>query len=152
MTARRMISLVSSLLALFLATGFIARTQVRIGTIGSQSADAPSPISNPKNSQIDSIDPSGCGRCHSAEVAGFALSAMSHSMRVAGEEPNGKVEVAGTTITISSSSTGSWQRLESGGHTIQYHVDYVVGSGKHASGYLVAISNHLFQSPIAYYQ
>ena len=152
MTAKRMISLVSSLLALLLAVGFIARTQVLPRMIGSQSADTPSPISNPKNSRIDSIDPSGCGRCHRAEVAGFALSAMSHSMRVGGNEPNGEVELPGAKLSISSSSTGSWQRLESDGHTIQYHVDYVVGSGKHASGYLVSISSHLFQSPIAYYR
>ncbi len=69
-----------------------------------------------------------------------------------GNEPNGEVELPGAKISISSSSTGSWQKLESDGHTIQYHVDYVVGSGKHASGYLVSIRSHLFQSPIAYYR
>lgn len=77
---------------------------------------------------------------------------MSHSMRVGGNEPDGEVELPGAKISISSSSTGSWQKLESDGHTIQYHVDYVVGSGKHASGYLVSIRSHLFQSPIAYYR
>ena len=30
--------------------------------------------------------------------------------------------------------------------------DYVIGSGEHASGYLVDIGGHLFQSPVAYYK
>ena len=85
-------------------------------------------------------------------MAGFALSAMSHSMRAGGAEPNGKVDIPGTTITISSSPDGTWQRLEAGAHSSEYHVDYAVGSGKHATGYLVSINNHLFQSPIAYYR
>lgn len=150
MTTKRTISLVSGLLALLLAASFTARTQVGTPTSRSQSTGAPA--SGPTKSEIALIDPSGCSRCHSAEVAGFALSAMSHSMRPGGDEPNGKVAIPGTTITISSSSTGSGQRLESGGKTSEYHVDYAIGSGKHAIGYIVAINNHLFQSPIAYYK
>jgi hypothetical protein len=142
MTTKRMVSL--GLLALLLGAGLTAGTQVQTPGNGS-------PFANLTKSQIDQIDPNGCSRCHRAEVAGFALSAMSHSMRVAGEEPSGKVQVPGTTITVSSAA-GTWQKLDRGGHTSEYHVDYVVGSGKHASGYLVAMSNHLFQSPIAYYQ
>ena len=105
MTARRMISLLSGLIALVAAGGFIAHTQMQ-----------------------SSIDPNGCGRCHNAELAGFALSAMSHSMRPGAEEPTGKVQVPGTTITISSSPAGSSQRWESGDKASDYHVDYVIGS------------------------
>ena len=49
-------------------------------------------------------------------------------------------------------SAGSWQRWENGGDESEYHVDWVVGSGNHASDYLVDIGGHLFQSPVAYYK
>ncbi|HEY2472338.1 MAG TPA: hypothetical protein VGI45_31415 [Terracidiphilus sp.] len=45
-----------------------------------------------------------------------------------------------------------WQTLESHGHTETYHVNFVIGSGTHASGYIVSLANHLFQSPVAYYR
>jgi hypothetical protein len=47
---------------------------------------------------------------------------------------------------------GAWQTLESNGNAENFHVDYVIGSGTHASGYLVSLANHLFQSPVAYYR
>lgn len=141
-----MASLASGLLALFICAGFAARTQVP------SSGHVSPPIRSTGKSQAELVDPSGCGRCHKAEVAGFALSAMSHSMRAGGEEPNGKVEIPGTTVTIYSSPRGTWQRLQAGGHISEYHVDYAVGSGKHATGYLVDVHNHLFQSPVTFYR
>ena len=33
----------------------------------------------------------------------------------------------------------------------EQRVAYVIGSGSHAFGYLVQISDHIFQSPICYY-
>jgi hypothetical protein len=150
MTAKRAISLLSGVLVLLVAAAFTARTQVQTSIGGPAPSDTHAPSST--KSPMDSIDPSKCGRCHSAEVAGFALSAMSHSMRRSGAEADGKVQVGDTTISVYSSATGTWQRLQRDGHTTEYHVDYVVGSGKHANGYLVAIHNHLFQSPIAYYK
>jgi hypothetical protein len=136
MSVRRRFSLLSGLIVILAGAGVTALTQI------SSSAKNP----------VESIDPDGCGRCHSAEVTGFALSAMSHSMRRGAEEPSGTVQVPGTMITVSSSPAGSWQHWESGTKAGDYQVDYVVGSGKHASGYLVSIHNHLFQSPIAYYK
>src|SRR5580698_99893 len=35
--------------------------------------------------------------------------------------------------------------------TFDYRIEYVIGSGTHASGYLTDIGGHLFQSPLAYY-
>jgi photosynthetic reaction center cytochrome c subunit len=99
--------------------------------------------------------PSGAGRCmfcHPAEVAGYAQSSMSHSLRRAGLEPNGTVNANGTKVTMHSSASGYWQRWENGRDTNDYRVDYVVGSGTHASGYLIGIGGHLFQSPVAYYR
>jgi hypothetical protein len=97
-------------------------------------------------------DENRCRHCHSAEVDGFARSKMAHSMRLGGQEPTGSVQVPGTTILMSSDKDGSWQTLESHGSKSTYHVDYVIGSGTHASGYLIDLGDHLFQSPVAYYQ
>ncbi len=72
-------------------------------------------------------------------------------MRVADREPVGTVRLPDGTITMFQDAHGSWQRLASHGSTATFHVDYVIGSGAHASGYLTQIGDHLFQSPVAYY-
>ena len=61
---------------------------------------------------------------------------MAHSLRRAGHEPDGRVTTPTTKITMYSSPTGYWQRLESGGHKTNYRINYVMGSGNHASGLL----------------
>ena len=99
-------------------------------------------------------EPAGASRCvvcHRSEVEGYARSAMAHSLRRASHEPDGEVDTASTKITIFSSPTGYWQRLQRAGETRDYRVDYVIGSGNHASGYLVDLADHLFQSPVSYY-
>jgi len=93
-----------------------------------------------------------CQFCHSSEVEGYARSAMAHSLRRAGSEPNGSVTTGDSRITIHSSNDGYWQQLENNGGISKYRIDYVIGSGKHASGYLLDLSGHLFQSPVAYYK
>jgi photosynthetic reaction center cytochrome c subunit len=90
--------------------------------------------------------------CHRAEVEGYATSAMAHSLREAGQEPEGIVNANGSKITMYSSPSGYFQRWENAGDKTEYHVDYVIGSGNHASGYLVDLGGHLFQSPVAYYK
>jgi photosynthetic reaction center cytochrome c subunit len=92
-----------------------------------------------------------CKSCHAAEVDGYARTTMAHSLRRAGQEPEGTVEAHGSKITMHSSANGSWQRWENGGETIEYRIEYVIGSGTHASGYLTNIAGHLFQSPVAFY-
>ncbi len=77
---------------------------------------------------------------------------MAHSLRRAEREPNGTVSANGSTITIASSPGGFFQRWSNGGDTLDFRVDWVIGSGTHASGYLVNVGNHLFQSPVAYYR
>jgi photosynthetic reaction center cytochrome c subunit len=100
-------------------------------------------------------EPAGASRCqfcHASEVEGYARSAMAHSLRPAGQEPDGTVDTLGAKITMYSSPTGYWQRLQSGGDVTNYRMDYVIGSGNHASGYLLDLAGHLFQSPVAYYK
>ncbi len=77
---------------------------------------------------------------------------MSHSLRRPGKEPEGTFTTpSGTRFTIRSTSKGTWQRMERSGGSVEYQVAYVIGSGSHASGYLVQAADHLFQSPICYY-
>jgi photosynthetic reaction center cytochrome c subunit len=100
-------------------------------------------------------EPAGANRCqvcHRSEVEGYARSAMAHSLRRAGQEPDGTVEVPDAKITMHSSPTGYWQTLQSGDDVTKYRIDYVIGSGNHASGYLLDLADHLFQSPVAYYK
>ena len=93
-----------------------------------------------------------CILCHRGEVEGYAKSAMAHSLRRAGKEPEGSVTTADAKITVSNKENGYWQQLESGGQTTNYRIDYVIGSGNHAAGYLLDLAGHLFQSPIASFQ
>jgi photosynthetic reaction center cytochrome c subunit len=93
-----------------------------------------------------------CISCHAAEVEGYASSAMAHSLRRAANEPQGIANLPNGRITISSSASGNWQLLETTGDVSNYRIAYVVGSGRHASGYLINLGEHLFQSPIAYYR
>ena len=90
--------------------------------------------------------------CHPSEVEGYARSSMAHALRRAGREPEGTVTAQGSTITMRSTAEGFFQGWENGGDKSEYRVDYVIGSGEHASGYLVNIGGHLFQSPVAYYK
>ncbi|MGB6198574.1 MAG: c-type cytochrome [Candidatus Acidiferrales bacterium] len=94
---------------------------------------------------------SRCFSCHPAEVEGYARTAMAHSLRRAGQEPEGTVSAQGSTITMRSMPTGYWQHWQNAGDSSDYRIDWVIGSGAHASGYLVDIGGHLFQSPVAFY-
>ena len=119
----------------------------------SDKASAPSDTEIPTPQLVR--EPAGASRCqfcHASEVEGYARSAMAHSLRRAGQEPDGTVDTPEARITMYSSPTGYWQRLQSGGDVTNYRIDYVIGSGNHASGYLLDLAGHLFQSPVAYYK
>lgn len=97
-------------------------------------------------------DAARCAVCHPGEVKGYARFSMAHSLRRAGVEPSGTFQnAAGTKFTVYSKNGETWQRIQNASETSDYKIAYVIGSGNHASGYLVQIGDHLFQSPIAYY-
>jgi photosynthetic reaction center cytochrome c subunit len=122
---------------------------------GGQSSNSATARSDVKiTAQPIAGEPTGASRCqfcHASQVEGYAGSAMAHSLRRAGQEPEGTVTTPEAKITMHSSPTGCWQRLQSGGDITNYRIDYVIGSGNHASGYLLDLGGHLFQSPVAYY-
>ena len=94
-----------------------------------------------------------CESCHPKEVAGYSHSSMARSLRRSGTEPEGAftAAVSGTRFAIRSGTKGTWQRMERAGEVSEYRVEYVIGSGSHAAGYLIRIGDHLFQSPVCYY-
>jgi photosynthetic reaction center cytochrome c subunit len=121
---------------------------------GQSAGDAANKAAEQHPAQPLPSEPTGASRCrvcHLAEVEGYARSAMANSLRRAGQEPEGTVNRHGSKITMRSSPTGYWQSWENAGDKSDYRIDYVVGSGNHASGYLVNIGGHLFQSPVAFY-
>jgi tetratricopeptide (TPR) repeat protein len=76
---------------------------------------------------------------------------MATSLRTPGNEPNGTFTASNTRFTIRRDSKGLWQRMDRAGEVSEYRVAYVIGSGKHAAGFLILIGDHLFQSPVCYY-
>ena len=77
---------------------------------------------------------------------------MARSLRPPGKEPEGSFTTpGGTRFTVRTTADGVWQRMESGGQTSEYRVAYVIGSGSRASGSLIQIGDHFFQSPVCYY-
>jgi hypothetical protein len=94
-----------------------------------------------------------CASCHPKEVAGYARSGMARSLRRAADEPEGAFRDAasGTRFTIRPGRGGTFQRRERGGEAFDYPIAYAIGSGNHASGYLLDANGYLFQSPVCYY-
>ena len=119
-----------------------------------QSANNPQDFTAQSPAEIPA-EPTGAERCvfcHRSEVEGFARSLMAHSLRRAGVEPEGEVDTQDAKITMHASPGGYWQTLDADGDRHNFRIAYVIGSGNHASGYLVDLSGHLFQSPVAYYK
>lgn len=93
-----------------------------------------------------------CGSCHPNETLAYGHSPMSRSLRRAGAEPQGEFTNAfGTRFSVRVDRTGVRQRIERNGEAVEHRVAYVIGSGSHASGYLIQIGDYLFQSPFCYY-
>ncbi len=94
-----------------------------------------------------------CASCHPKEVLGYAETAMAHSIGAVGPQPEGTFEhpFSNTRFSIRNTTSGVWQTLERPGESQALRVNYVIGSGSHAFGYLAQIGDHLFQSPISYY-
>jgi len=133
------------IILIFVVSGSLGRGQSQTGKPVQQSPEAIAFPGEPAGSNR-------CVFCHQAQVEGYSRSAMAHSLRRAGQEPDGTVNANGSKITMHSSPSGYWQRWQNGADETEYRVDFVIGSGNHASGYLVNLGGHLFQSPVAFYR
>jgi len=94
-----------------------------------------------------------CAPCHAREVAGYQRNSMNHSLRTAMGEPDGEYDHtrSNTRFLVRSSPNAVYQRMQHDGQNLDYRIDYVIGSGIHASCYLVRVGDHLFESPICRY-
>ncbi|MEJ7609045.1 MAG: cytochrome c3 family protein, partial [Bryobacteraceae bacterium] len=94
-----------------------------------------------------------CVTCHSKQVSGYARTGMANSLSKARRLPAATFShpYSGTNFRIDSNETGMRQTLERDGFTGAHQVEYVIGSGNHAFGFLVQVGGYLFQSPISYY-
>ncbi len=90
-----------------------------------------------------------CVSCHPAQVSGYAKTAMATSLGRPVNQPSGSFthELSGSRFVL----RPALQQLERHGVTVEHAVDYVIGSGNHAFGYLVRVGDYLFQSPVSYY-
>jgi tetratricopeptide (TPR) repeat protein len=94
-----------------------------------------------------------CARCHPKEAAGYSATPMAHSSGPPRPEPSATFvhAVSGTTFSAQSRGSQLVQRIERNGISADYEMAYAIGSGSHATGYLIEIGRHLFQSPLTYY-
>ena len=94
-----------------------------------------------------------CATCHPQQVEGYGRTGMGRAISRPVQQPAGSFRHprSGTEFTISATNSGMSQRLERDGLSAEYPIEYVIGSGNAAFGYLVKMGNHLFQSPITYY-
>jgi hypothetical protein len=94
-----------------------------------------------------------CESCHPKEVQGYERTGMGRSLREPAHEPDGQFDHAksGTRFLVRSNQTGLYQRMQHAGENSDFRIDYVIGSGTHASCYLATVGDHLFESPICYY-
>jgi tetratricopeptide (TPR) repeat protein len=94
-----------------------------------------------------------CDACHPKEVAGFAESAMAHSLGPPRPLPAGNFIHPSSKTRFSARWDGTRmvQNLERNSASAEYDIAYAIGSGNHAIGFLIQMGDHLFQSPIAWY-
>ncbi len=95
-----------------------------------------------------------CRACHPDEVDAYLRSGMGRSIsRPDSRQPTGIYYHghSGTMFRVELSERGMVHHIERGGLEASYLIDYVIGSGKAALGYLVRVGDAVFQSPVTYY-
>ena len=95
-----------------------------------------------------------CRRCHPDEVSEYLRTGMGRSLSLPdSDQPSGVYYHghSGTLFHVELSERGMVHRIERGGYEASYLIDYVIGSGNAAFGYLVRVGDAIFQSPITYY-
>ena len=98
-------------------------------------------------------DADSCASCHPKEVEGYAKTGMAKSIRRPAEviQASFNHRRSGSKFTVRGNGNGMTQRIERGGLSAEYAVDFIIGSGNAAWGALVTVGDHVFQSPMTYY-
>lgn len=94
-----------------------------------------------------------CVSCHARQVRGYLETGMGRSISRNFAQPGATIahEFSGTKFTIAASRAGMRQRVERAGLVTEREVDYVIGSGNSAFGYLLLVGDRIFQSPLSFY-
>ena len=95
-----------------------------------------------------------CRPCHPQQVSGFLRTGMGRSIALpSSAHPSGVYfhGHSGTTFRVDQTDRGTVHRIQRGGFEATYLIDYVIGSGNAALGYLIRVGDAIFQSPIAHY-
>ncbi len=94
-----------------------------------------------------------CRTCHAQAVDGYLQTGMGNSISRPLHGLSGSFghEHSGSSFEIDSSDSGMVQSVDRGGLSAQYPIDYVIGSGNAAFGFLVRIDDYVYQSPVSYY-
>ena len=100
-----------------------------------------------------SAEADACIQCHPQAVAGYLETGMGRSIARRAEQPSGAFEhaVSGSSFAVERSGARMVQRIERDGLAAAYPVDFVIGSGNAAFGYLIRVGAAVYQSPLAYY-
>jgi hypothetical protein len=94
-----------------------------------------------------------CQSCHPVQTKNFLGSPMGRAL----SEPSGGESgefvhaVSGSRFTIRANGAAAIHKLERNGIVAEHSIAYRIGSGNHATGYLVRTGDALFQSPVAFY-
>ena len=91
-----------------------------------------------------------CLPCHPKQTEAYYRSPMGNAIGPATVVP--KAEFSHAKSKTSFGVEGRVQRIERGGLSAEYPVEYRIGSGSHAEGFLVRVGEWLFQSPVAKYK
>src|SRR5258708_6289393 len=111
--------------------------------------------------QIIPMGPNPAGRPHSRAVADHPVGQSLPPMAKAPSLPEDKghnlpFDALGMMFSIKHEGSRVWQRgvrLDSAGHPaaeVQWHVDYVIGSGTRGHSYLTDRERYLFQTPVSW--
>src|SRR3954451_9366961 len=94
-----------------------------------------------------------CLPCHAGEVKAYGQSAMAQSLsRSAGPQQGSFVhKLSGTKVVVRPAGRTVQISMTRDGLSGSLPVDYVIGSGSHAYGYLIRTGNYLFEAPISFY-
>ncbi len=94
-----------------------------------------------------------CVACHPSETAAYRETGMGRSISRVPAQPAGSFrhDLSDSGFAIEVRGAEMRQQVERRGLSATHPVDYVIGSGNAAAGYLVSVGNHLFQSPVSYY-
>ena len=94
-----------------------------------------------------------CVPCHPDEVSGYLQTGMGRSISRTAELGAASFdhEFSASSFAIRVTESGIVQSVERGGFAAEYPIDYVIGSGNAAFGFLVRVGSYVYQSPVSYY-